>query len=142
MNLIPAAALTDGQAATIDSLMPGNLNDKVGSRLQLVEQRTLHVQRVAVTADASGGQNFIAEVSGELVDCVALCTASNASGSATLRRSTTAMTNAMAAVTVDLLARTTTIINTQKNIVQGETLNAKANGAGDRFVMFLYILRS
>lgn len=135
--------LSDLEAQALDNLMPGNQNAKLGQRIQELQAKGIVAQQVAVTADAtSGGKTFVAEYSGILVDATALCTASNASGSLTLRRSSTAITNAMAAVTVDLLARTTTVVNAQKAITKGETLNVVANGAGDRGVVTLFILRT
>jgi Ni2+-binding GTPase involved in maturation of urease and hydrogenase len=142
MNLYPAATLQDSEAAALDNLMPGHQNPKMGSRLQVCEQRSTYIQKVVVAADASGGQNFVAEVSGELVDAWAICTTSNASGTATLRRSTTAITSAIVAAVGDVLARTTSLVQASKAIVQGETLNAKANGALDRFILFIEILRT
>ena len=142
MNLYPAACLKDTEAQAVDALMPGNQNVNLGSRLQLAEQRALYIQKVTVAADATGGQAFTAEVSGELVDAWAVCTASNASGTLTARRSTNALTSAITCAVGDTASRTTQVVQARKAIVQGESLNVLANGASDRGILYLAILRS
>jgi hypothetical protein len=140
--LIPAATLTDAEAQMIEQAMPANQVKSVGSRIQLLEQRTLHVQKVTVAADATAGQNFLAEVSGELVDVEAVCTASNAGGTLTVRRSSTAISSAIVCAVVSVPSRTALVLQASKAIVQGETLNIIANGAADRGIAYIYILRS
>ena len=142
MNLITPLTLIDGEAQAIDALMPGNQNMKVGSRLQTLEQRGIYWQRVDVTADATGGKPVVAEVSGELVDATVICTASNASGALTLRRVSTALTTAMACVTVNVMARNALRLLAGATIVQGEALNVLAVGASDRGTMLIGILRT
>src|SRR5689334_6015620 len=144
MNLpVPLpVTLLDAEAQALDNESPGINLRRAGSRIQTLEQRTLHIQKVVVAADASAGQNFVAEVSGEIVDAWAVCTAANASGTATLRRSATAITSAIVAAVQDVLSRTTSVVQAQKAITQGETLNAKSNGAADRYILYLAILRS
>lgn len=134
--------LQDGEALANEQGMPVNQNMRLGSRVQVLEQRTMHIQKVTVAADASAGQNVIAEVSGEIVDAWATCTAANASGTATLRRSATAITSAIVAAVQDVTSRTTSIVQAQKAQVAGETLNVKANGAADRFILYWAVLRT
>jgi len=103
---------------------------------------TVYIQKVVVAADASGGQAFTPEVSGELIDAFAVCTVANASGTMTLRRGTTAITSAIVCAVQDVLSRTTTLVQAQKNLVKGETLNMKANGASDKGLVYLVIIPS
>jgi len=142
MNQYPAAVLSDGEAFSIDQLMPGNQNAKLGSRLQMLEQKSVYIQRVPVAVDASGGLAFTAEVSGELVDAWVVCTAANASGTLGIRRSTTNLTTLMVCAVIDVLTRTALVLQSGKAIVQGEALNVKANGANDRGIVYMAILRS
>jgi hypothetical protein len=144
MNLYPAAALVDGEAAALDNAMPGDQNAKVGSRIQLLEQRAIYVQKVTISADAHGsaGKVFTAEVSGELMGVMLVATAASASGTVQLRRSTTAITDAVIAAVADTYGVALTIVQAQKAIVQGESLNLLTHAAADRAVVYLMILRS
>jgi len=139
----PTATMTDDQAKALNADDPGLQNQQVGSRLQVLEQRALHIQKVAITSDIhSTAQSVIAEVSGELVDAWAVGNAASGSGTATLRRSTTAMTSAITMAVQDALARTTSVVQAQKAVTQGETLNVITNGANDRGFLYFAILRS
>lgn len=133
-------AMAETEAQALNTLMPGNLNVRLGDRLKA--QDNFHIQEVIVAADASGGQNFVAEVSGDLVDAFVHCTATNAAGTIGCRRSTTNMTTLMVCATVGNVVRTTNVVQGQKAIVAGETLNAKANGASDRGILYLIIKKT
>ena len=136
------AVLTDGDAWALETASPANKNAQLGARVQELQANTLYIQRVPVTADASAGTGFAVEVSGELVDMWVVCTSSNASGTLGIRRVATALTTLVACVTVDVEARTALLLQSGKTLVAGETLNVKANGAADRGVVYLAILRS
>ena len=142
MNLISPVSLLDSEAAALDALQPGNQNTKLGSRMQVLEQKGIYWQRVEVTADATGGKAFTADVSGELVDATVICTASNASGALSLRRVSTVMTTAIACVTISVQSRNALVVQAQKAIVAGEALNILAVGASDRGIMLIGILRT
>jgi hypothetical protein len=143
MNLIPPATLLDNEAAALDNSQPGAQNPRLGSRFQAIEQRSLYIQKIVISAAANvTALAFLAEVSGELVDAWAVGTAASGSGTATLRRVTTALTSAIVMAVVDALAHSTSDVQAQKTIVQGETLNIVTNGAADRGIVYLAILRS
>ena len=143
MNFIPAATLTDAEAAVVDALMPGNQVKQVGSRLQALEQRAPFIQKVVIDADYhTVAKSFLVEANGEIVDVWAVGTASSGSGTATLRRSTTAISSAIVCAAADVLSRTTTIVQAQNPAVQGEALNVITNGANDRGVLYIAIRRS
>ena len=142
MNLFPTACLVDAEASLVDSLMPGNQAKTIGSRLQVVEQRTLHIQRVVVAADATGALAFLAEVAGEIVDAWAVCTTANASGTLTLRTATNGITSAIVCAVQHVVSRTTQVVQTYKTITQNQALNVIANGAADRGILYFAVLRA
>jgi hypothetical protein len=134
--------LSDGESEVLQTATPASQNARLGDRLQLLESRGLHIQKVSITADATGAKAFTAEVSGEIVDMWAIATASNASATATVRRSTTALSSAMVCATIGVPGRTTLVLQAGKTLVKDEALNVIANGAADRADVFIAILRS
>lgn len=134
--------LDEPAARQLNDSSPAAKNARLGDRVKELQQRTLCIQRVPVEADASGGLAFTAEYSGELVDAWVVCTAANASGTLGIRRSTTALTTLMVCAVIDVLTRTALVLQSGKTITEGETLNVKANGASDRGVVYMAVLRS
>lgn len=98
------------------------------------------VQRVDITADASGATDFTALFSGELIQAWTHATATNASGTLQVRRGTTGITDAMACATANAVDKADTITQASKDITAGETLNVIANGAADRGEVYLMIM--
>lgn len=89
--------------------------------------------KLSVTADGTSGINFtMPAFDFEIIDVVVHCTATNASGTATLRRLTTAITDAITCDTENALARAGTIDQAEKAVTAGETLNVITAGAADR----------
>lgn len=142
MNLFPQACLSDVEASFVDSQMPGNQVKNIGSRLQVLEQRGMHIQQVNVAADATAGKAFTAEVGGTLVDAWVVCTATNGSGTLTLRRVATALTSAIVCAVVNVPSRTALVLTTGSTIVQGEALNVISAGAADRGILYICIARN
>lgn len=92
-----------------------------------------------VVADASGAINFtMPSFDFEIMDVVVHATATSGSGTATLRRSTTAMTDAIICATADAVTRAGSIIQAQKNITSAEVLNIITNGANDRGEIIIF----
>lgn len=143
MNLIPQQTLQDQEAAALDAAAPAHQNAKTGSRIQVLERQGDYIMEIVLGADYhTNALNFTADVSGELIDAWCVGNAASASGTATLRRSTTAMTSALTMAVQDALSRTASIVQAQKMITQGETLNVITNGAGDRGVLYIAIKRT
>jgi hypothetical protein len=129
----------------LDKACPALKTAALGTYVDTLDTRltkTPYVQKVSVTADATGGQSFVAEVSGEIIDVWAVSTASNASATLTVRRSTTAITSAISVATANALTRTTQLVQAQKIVTKGETLNIIANDANDRGIVYIAILPS
>ena len=137
-----ADLLVEAEAVEVNSLMPGSQNARVGDRIKELQNRGIVVQQAAVIADATGGFSFTVEYSGILLDVTVACRASNGSGTLTLRRAANAISSAIVCATDDVLSRTTTIVHAEKDVVAAETLNLIANGAADRGIATLFILRT
>jgi len=134
--------LVEGEARELNDLMPGNQNVRIGDRLKELQDRGLVMQEVTVIADATGGMDFVVEHTGILVDVMCLCTVANALGTMILNRVAAPISSAMIAAVQDVATRTTTIVTAEKVLAAGETLNITANGAADRAVVTLFILRT
>ncbi len=137
-----AKVITDGEALALDNASPADQINRLGTRLQEIQDSSPYVQKVTVDADATGGKAITADVAGEIVDAWAVCTVANASGTLTLRRSTNAISSAITCAVQDALSRTTSLVQAQKAVVQGEALNVVANGAADRGILYFAIKRS
>ena len=91
--------------------------------------------RVAKASVVPSGGNIVVDipVGAEIVDAVVQCTSSNGSGSITLKINNlakTAISNAIACVTLDTMARAGTIDQTYK-VVSTDGVIAVPNAAGD-----------
>lgn len=96
---------------------------------------------VPVTADATGGLTFTVPFACKIIEALAYCTASNASGTLKLRRATTDISAAITCAVVNTTARSATIVLAEKNLDPTVTYNVIANGAADRGVLQLYVAR-
>ncbi len=130
--------LSQSLADKVDNASPVNQLAKVGERLKEAQATGLIVQRVNVTAAAnSTAKEFTVDYDMVLVDVLVRATATSASGTLTLRRSTTAITDAIACATDVNIDRAASITDAGQALVAGETLNLIANGANDRGEVFL-----
>ena len=141
--LTKPGAIGDAEALALTNNEPAAQGAQLGSRLQELYGPTyFHIQKVEVAADASAGVNFLAGVTGELVDAWAVSTATIGAATIGIRRSSTALTTLIAIATVDVLTRGALILQSGKAITAGETLNVKTNGATDRGIIYLKILKT
>lgn len=130
--------LTQGQADKIDNNSPINQLYSVGERAKQHDDYDMVVLKLTVGADATGALSFtMPSFNIEIVDIVAQCTASNASGTLTLRRVTTAISSAIVCAVGDVISRSTDVVQAAKNIVASEVLNVIANGAADRGIVYI-----
>ena len=134
--------LGESESLEIDNLMPGNQNARLGDRLKELQDRGLIMQQVAVIADATGGMDFVVEHTGILLDVMCLCTVANVAGTMIVNRVAAAISSAMIAAVQDVVTLTTDIVHAEKLLAAGETLNITANGAADRAIVTLFILRT
>jgi len=143
--------LTVAEAVKLDQSSPENQVAQPGTRIKTVEDAVdvleagsgdLVIQKVSVIADATAGFAFAAKYAMELIDVKIVSTATSGSGTATVRRVTTAMTNGIIMAAADVITRATSIIQAAKAITLGEALNVITNGANDRGIVYLYGIRS
>ena len=113
-----------------------------GTEIKAIQDNAMVVVRAAVAADATSGQSITIPVDMYITDVVVQCTATNASGTLTLRNSTTAITDAIACDTNHAIDRAATIDDAQASIATTDSINVIANGAADRGVVYITGMRS
>jgi hypothetical protein len=108
------------------------LFNKVNEIINRVANKGVIQVKVAVTADGSSGINFTVPYDMEITDIIVHPTAANASATAQVRVSTTAISDAIACAVLDTIGRAGTIDQTYKILEAGTTYNVITNGADDR----------
>jgi hypothetical protein len=91
----------------------------------------LRTVKTSITADATGGKDVDIPVGAKIIDVRVLCTSSNGSGTATVKTGSTTISNAIACVTNDALARAASL-DTTYTTVGTAGINIVTNGAADR----------
>ena len=102
-------------------------NQEVGLETALSYANT--VVRVVVNSTAAAGFNFTMPVAMNIADVVFQAQAAATTGILQLRRTTSAVTNAMICAVNHTLGRATTIDDTYATTVAGETLNFISTGS-------------
>ena len=120
-------------------------NQGIGLETALSYQNT--IVRINVDEDAkTSAFEFIMPVSMNIADVVIQAQSTKTDGTLTLRRGTTAITDAIACETDHTFDRAATIDNAQATTTAGETLNLLAAGTGvgvgEAVVGFVYIYGS
>ena len=113
-----------------------------GTEIKAIQDNAMVVVRAAVAADATSGLSITIPVDMYITDVIVQCTAANASGTLTLRNSTTAITDAIACATNHAIDRAATIDDAQASIATTDSINVIANGAADRGVVYIIGMRS
>lgn len=90
------------------------------------------VVQYAVTADATGALTIPIPYDMLILDIIVECTTANASGTLTLRKATTAISDAIVCAVDKTIVRAGTIDDAQSTILTTESINVLANGAADR----------
>ena len=119
-------------------------NDKVSRNYETLDDRVVEdeaigmvIQEVEITADGSSGINFTVLKSMKLMDIVLRSKATSGSGTMTLRRVTTAISDAIVCAVDLTIGRAGTLSDLGVDLVAGETLNIITAGANDRGVVRL-----
>jgi hypothetical protein len=94
---------------------------------------------VDVTADATGEKTIPIPFACEVVDVVVMCTAANTSGTLTLKKGSTAITDAMICAVDKVIVRAGTIDDAVSTLAEGDTVTVDANGASDRGRMTIIV---
>lgn len=88
--------------------------------------------RADITGDATGGDDYVVTRAGFVLDAFAICTAANASGTITVRKSSSAITSAIVCAVDTTVSRTTAINDANYSFAAGDTMSFITNGAADR----------
>jgi hypothetical protein len=102
---------------------------------QTVDANTPRIVPFAVTADATSGLSITIPYNMVVVDVWVECTTANVAGTLTLRKATTAITDAMICAVDKVVVRAGTIDNAQSTILTTDSINVISNGAADRGII-------
>lgn len=98
--------------------------------------------QAAIEADAtSSAVAFTIPFACRIVDIIVECTAASGSGTATVRKVTTAISDAMIMAVDKVIVRAGTIDDAQSTLAAGNNVNVITNGAADRGVVTLVCVR-
>ncbi len=131
-------SLTENEADIIDNSSPVSQKTELGSEVyaqQTIDSNTPRVIRYAVTADATGALSITVPYNMIIMDVWVECTTANASGTLTLRKATTAITDAMICAVDKVVVRAGTIDDAQSTILTTDSINVISNGAADRGII-------
>lgn len=93
--------------------------------------------RVAITADATGGQSVTIPYNMYLIDMVVQCNATVSGGTVQLRNSTTAITDAVVMATNHAVTRVGTIDDDHEDLLTSDSINVITHGSTDRGTVYL-----
>jgi hypothetical protein len=89
---------------------------------------------VDVTADATGEKTIPIPFACEVIDAIVMCTASSAGGTLTVKKGSTAITDAMICAVDKVIVRAGTIDDAQSTLAEGDAVSVDANqAANDEF---------
>lgn len=130
--------LSTDQKSIINQANPTNQELSLGDKLYDISNYGLVAVRLAVTAAANvTAATVTIPVRMRIVDVIVQCTATSGSGTLTLRTGTTAISDAIVCAVNHTMGRAGTLDDAQVAIAAGATLNAIANGANDRGVVYI-----
>lgn len=95
---------------------------------------------IAITADATGGVNYVVPRACTVIDVHVLASATNGGGTALLSKAGAAITAALAMATDNALARAAALTQANSSLVAGDVLRVVTNGAADRGTVFVTCL--
>jgi hypothetical protein len=133
--------ITQDEAAILDKF--GATNQQVAPGAKLLELSTGSMIAIdfAITADATSGLTITIPYDFDLRDVIVQCTTANALGTATLRNTTNAISDAMAMAVDATIARAGTLDDTYTAISTTDSINVITNGAADRGIITLIGVR-
>lgn len=135
--------LTQAVGRDFDKSGPGPDLLGLGERVGFNEGYNLMAIDVVIDGDYhTTAKSFTVPFNCTIKDVFVRSKALSGSGTATLRRSSTAITSAMTMATDAAMARTASLVDAQLACTAGETLNVITNGANDRGVVTLLVVRA
>lgn len=134
LNRLDTSAQKDALGTVIQSTQAG---------VAVLETGALYVLSVNITAAANSTAATISvPFACEVVDVVVQARATSGSGTATLRKTTTAITNAIVMDTDLAITRAGTIDDAQSTLAAGDNLNVITAGANDRGLVSVFVRRT
>lgn len=136
--------ISSRQQEVINNDNPTNQEVALGDKLQAMATYGMACVRVVVDDTAAAGFNFTMPVAMRIADIVVQAQAAATSGTLQLRRTTTAITDALTCAVDHTLDRAATIDNAQAATTAGETLNFISTGSDDaeagkvRAIVYIY----
>lgn len=134
--------LTASEAAIIDNSTPDNEKVAFGTKIRSAEQYGLAVLSQAITADATGALSITVPFACRVIDVIVTATAASGSGTVTLRTSTTAISDAIVCAVDTTVVRAGTLDDAYTTLAAGDNLNVITNGAADRGVVDVLVVRA
>jgi hypothetical protein len=135
-------AISQVEADKLDSV--DTVRQDVGLGAKILELTTAApiIVKFAITADATSGLTIPIPYDFELLEASVQCTTANAAGTATIRKTTTAITDAMIMAVDKVVVRAGTIDDAQSTILTTDSINVITNGADDRGIVTMIGKRS
>ncbi len=127
------AKLTATQADILDKMEPESQQVALGAQVKELGDNGIFGLVASITTDASvTAKTITVPFACEVIDVVVQARATSGGGTATVRKVTTAITNAIAMATDLAITRAGTIDDAQSTLAAGDNLNVITNGAADR----------
>lgn len=121
-----------------NKLNNATLPDAQNVKLGTIIKGSPIVLKKAVTADATGEVSVTIPYAMEVYDVVVVCTAGSGGGTLTLKKGTTAITDAIACATDKAVARAGSLDDTVTTLAAGDAVSIDAAQAGDRGIMYIH----
>ncbi len=127
------AKLTAAQASTLDVMEPESQSVGLGTQIKELGDNGIFGLVANITSAAnSTAASITVPFACEVIDVVVQARATSGSGSATVRKGTNAISNAIVMATDTNITRAGTIDDAQSTLAAGDNLNVITNGANDR----------
>jgi hypothetical protein len=117
-------------------------SDWTGVSYGTFTEEQITVLRVPITADATGGMDIKCPFKCKILDVKVQCTAANVAGTVTLANAGNAVTSAIVCAVLDVISKTTKIDVTYEDVAKDATLTLTTNGAADRGVALIEVIRT
>lgn len=133
--------LTANEASIIDNMNPDTEKVSLGSKIRNVEQYGLCILEASITADATSGLSVTVPFACEVIDVIVQARAASGGGTATVRVSTNAISDAIVMAVDTTIVRAGTINDAYSTLAAGDSLNVITNGAADRGLVEIIVKR-
>lgn len=137
--------ISAAQATYLDKSDPVRQQVALGTEIKDIQDKAAYAPifiKVSITADATAGQSVSIPYAFELVDVIVQARATSTSGTVQVRKSTTAITDAIIMATDTNITRAGTINDAQSTILTTDSINVITHGAGDKGLVILVGYRS